>query len=63
MDTFMKRTRFKPQDSEYALRLALPPAPKWRRRRPTPDPSRGRNESRVELRLIVSGEAAAQSID
>mgnify|MGYP006890188968 CR=1 FL=1 len=63
MDTFMRRTKFKPRDSEYALKLALPPAPKWRRRRPTPDPSRGRSETRVELRLIVSGEASAQSVE
>jgi hypothetical protein len=53
----MKRTQSKPEDSHFPLRVALPPAPKWRRRRPTPDPSRGRPEQvRVELRLIVPGE-------
>lgn len=56
----MKRIQSKPQDSQYPLRLALPPAPKWRRRPPTPDPSRGRPEDvRVELRLIVPGEGSA----
>ncbi len=56
----MKRTQSKPEDSHFPMRLALPPAPKWRRRRPTPDPSRGRPEdARVELRLIVPGEGSA----
>lgn len=60
----MKRTKSKPQDSQFPMRLALPPAPKWRRRRPTPDPNRGRLEQgRVELRLIVPKEASGPSVD
>lgn len=56
----MKRTQSKPQDSHYPLRLALPPAPKWRRRPPTPDPSRGRPENvRVELRLVREADGSA----
>ena len=60
----MKRTKSKPQDSQFPLRLALPPAPKWRRRRPTPDPSRGGlDHGRVVLRLIVPGEASGSAVD
>ncbi len=58
MATSMKRIKSRPQGSQFSLRLALPPAPKWRRNRPTPDPSRGRSEERVELRLIVPGESS-----
>ena len=60
MATSTKRTRFKPDNSSYPLRLALPPAPTWRRRGRSPDPSRGRPDLMqgcgqvVELRLIQS---------
>jgi hypothetical protein len=60
----MKRIKSKPQDSKFPLRLALPPAPKWRRRRPSPDPSRGRlDQGRAELRLIVPGEGSGPALD
>lgn len=58
MATSMKRIKSKPLDSQFSLRLALPPTPGWRRRRPMPDPSRGRPEDRMELRLIVPGESS-----
>lgn len=59
MATSTNRTRFKPENSSYPLRLALPPAPGWRRRGRNPDPSRGRPDFEgsgqvVELRLIQS---------
>jgi len=60
----MKRIKSKPENSAFPLRLALPPAPRWRRRRPTPDPSRGGLEAvRVELRLVVPGEGSGSALE